>query len=53
MTPDLMESILANAVDCLPGDGHHLDSNTIRIAIRNLHSAVAERAKVVERIGAR
>lgn len=44
---------LANAVDCLPSDGHPIDAGTIKLAIRNLHAAVAELAKVVERIVAR
>ncbi|MBL8735244.1 MAG: hypothetical protein JNL12_02335 [Planctomycetes bacterium] len=44
---------LANAVDCLPSDGHPIDAVTIKIAIRNLRAAVAELAKVVERIGPR
>lgn len=44
---------LANAVDCLPSEGSYLGAGTIKIAICNLHAAVAELAKVVERIGAR
>lgn len=44
---------LANAVDCLPSDGHPIDAGTIKIAIRNLHAAVGELARAVERIGAR
>lgn len=39
---------LANAVDCLPSDGHPIEATTVKIAIRNLHAAVAELAKVVE-----
>lgn len=42
---------LANAVDCLPSDGHPIDATTVKIAIRNLHAAVAELARGVERIG--
>ena len=44
---------LSNAVDCLPSDGQPIGSTTIRLSIQNLHTAVAELAKVVERIGAR
>lgn len=40
---------LANAVDCLPSDGQPIDATTIKLSIRNLHAAVAELAKVVER----
>lgn len=37
---------MANAVDCLP-DSDRLDGGTIKIAIRNLHAAVGELARVV------